>query len=143
MIKSSKKILIIFLVIVTICFLLGFFIKIYINKNSDEQVAIKVCDNLINAELVESKADCVLSQDPFDVWQKTFVINETDISFVRFAMMGFEETTYYLGEIESCGIGKKWEILEYQVSNPFPLPGGKLFEFSFCEGILVGTYWEN
>ena len=75
----------------------GFFLLLFTPiacKSSSPKAAVRICDNLIEAEFIKS-ADCTTSQIYSEFIPHYFHVNEATFDYVSIGMQGFEKISFY------------------------------------------------
>jgi len=135
--KYTSRRWIIFLVLIVgfICVLL----VLVITRESKERAAFaqRICDNLVQAHYIAAE-NCYSSETVPEVMNRHFT-NGVSLAQVLISMAGFEKISDYIGIIDTCN---DYRVIEFEIIHG-SFGWNKYLLFTFCDGVLINTTWEN
>jgi len=138
------------LVFITVCSLIILAFFIYFTQEDRDRKAFShsICQNLLDSNKIFDKSVCHISQNVPDVMNSMFPVGKVDIDYVQEGLRGFKQTRYSSGVVSTphypqCSPGDGWEGLQYRIIRKPLILWDELYEFVFCEGILVNSTWSE
>ena len=105
---------------------------IYANTPSPSE---RVCDNLLRAHLLDSEADCFLTEDYVTDFAGYFPEHEVDWTYVVQAMQGFNVVNEARINPTGCLEGNDCFYIDYRITNGLIFDA--TYEFVFVDNVLV------